>query len=191
MKRVRTKSWRIDRNFALLLVIDVQEKLMRHIHQQEWVESNVVRLVRGFHQLGVPALLTEQYPRGIGPTTRPVREAFQDTGGCQPIQKACFSGYGCRELVERIEESRRRQLVVCGIETHVCVYQTSMDLLAAGFEVTIVADAVSSRRAENRQIALDRLIREGAKATSTEMVLFELTVESGTEEFRAISKLVK
>jgi nicotinamidase-related amidase len=171
---------RLERTTAILLIIDVQEKLMPVIANREQLEANIVRLIRGAQILGVPILITEQYVKGLGHTVAPLRDALGDA--YKPIEKSCFSGY--REL-------ERKQVIVAGIETHVCVYQTVSDLLAHGYEVTLVADALSSRTIENKEIALRRMMSEGAKLSSTEMALFELTVASGTDEFRAISKLVK
>ena len=171
---------RLDRNTSILVIIDVQERLMPVIANREQVEANIVRLIRGSQILGVPILITEQYVKGLGHTVKAVREALGDA--YLAIEKSCFSGYRPLE---------RKQVIVAGVETHVCVYQTVSDLLANGYEVTIVADAVSSRTIENKEIALRRLTSDGAKLSSTEMALFELTVASGTDEFRAISKLVK
>jgi nicotinamidase-related amidase len=182
---------RLNRTDALLIVIDVQQKLMPVIHNAEAMERNVERLIRGFHVLDVPRLLTEQYVRGLGPTTPAVRAAFDETGGDQPIEKSCFSGYGCSEFLTALRNVRRKQIVIAGVEAHVCVYQTASDLLANGYGVTVIADAVSSRTAENKDVALRRMVADGARLSSTEMVLFELTVNSGTDEFRAISRLVK
>ncbi|MCU1347428.1 MAG: hydrolase, isochorismatase family [Acidobacteria bacterium] len=158
-------------------------------HQE--LESNIDRLVRGTHLLGIPSLLTEQYVRGLGETVEPIRRAFAETSGFHPIEKSCFSSYGCAPFETRLRELERSQVLLAGAEAHVCVYQTAADLLEAGFEVHLVADAVSSRSPENKEIALRRLVSDGVRLTSTEMVLFELLVRSGTDEFRAISKLVK
>jgi nicotinamidase-related amidase len=182
---------RLDRHNAVLVVIDVQEKLMPVIDRADSVIRNVERLVRGCHIVGVPALLSEQYVKGLGPTVEPVRTAFEATAGYKPLEKACFSAHGCDAFAAQLAALDRRQIVVCGVETHVCVYQTVRDLLSAGLSVTIVGDAVSSRTPENKEIALRRMLADGAQLSSTEMALFELTVTSGTDEFRAISKLVK
>jgi nicotinamidase-related amidase len=182
---------RIERSNALLVVIDVQERIARVIDGIDEVEKNVARLIRGTAALDVPAIVTEQYPEGIGATTAGVRAAFEETGGFEPIQKMCFSCWGSGEFAERLRATGRSQILVVGIETHVCVYQTCLDLLDAGYDVWVIADAVSSRTPRNRQIALDRLDAEGARLSSTEMALFEMTVESGTDTFKAISNLVK
>lgn len=184
-------SRRIDRADALLIVIDVQERLLPHIHDHASVEQNVVRLIRGTHILGVPVLVTEQYPRGIGHTTQPVLDALSETHGTEAIHKMTFSSCGSDQFLDEIAKRDRHDLILSGIETHVCVHQTAIDLLDRDYRVWIVGDAVSSRAASNRQIALERLAAEGVKLTSTEMILFELTVECGTDEFRSISKLVK
>ena len=161
------------------------------IHGREGLQRNVERLVRGTHILGVPLILTEQYVKGLGPTIPELRSVLEETHGYTPIEKACFSACGCAPFNDALRASGRRQVIVCGIETHVCVYQTVSDLLRDGVEVTLVADALSSRTPENKQVALTRMQSDGAKLSSTEMALFELLVTSGTEEFRAISRLVK
>jgi nicotinamidase-related amidase len=182
---------RLQRESTVLVIIDVQEKLMPVIDRANDVVRNIERLVRGAHLLGVPVLLTEQYVKGLGPTVEPVRNAFDETSGYRPIEKACFSAHGCEPFAAQLAALERRQIVVAGVETHVCVYQTVTDLLAAQLDVTIVADAVSSRTAENKEIALRRLLSDGVKLSSTEMLLFELLGMSGTDEFRAISRLIK
>jgi len=184
-------SPRLDRTSTTLTLIDVQEKFMPVIDRREMVEENIVRLIRGAQVVGCPTLVTEQYVKGLGRTVEPIRRALDETTGYYPIDKLCFSAHACADFASALRAQRRRQVLVAGIETHVCVYQTVMDLLRDGFEVTIIADAVSSRTAQNRDIALQRMVSEGARLASTEMVLFELLNASGTDEFKAISKLVK
>lgn len=182
---------RLDRTKSVLVIIDVQEKFTSVIHEIDAVQKNIDRLIRGCHVLGVPSLVTEQYKKGLGATTEIVAKALQETSQFEPIEKMCFSSFGCTPFAEKLKALGRRQVLVCGIETHVCVYQTTIDLLRDGFEVTLVADAVSSRTQQNRLLAIERMVLEGAKLSSTEMALFEMTVESGTDEFKAISKIVK
>ena len=186
-----SSAWRLDPSSALLVVIDVQERLLPHIHDYRRIELNTERLIRGCHLLDVPAVVTEQYTKGLGVTTAPLRTALAETTGYEPIEKMCFSSFGSVSFAERLTEGGRRSIIVCGIEAHVCVYQTSMDLLGSGFLVYVVTDAVSSRDPENRDLAFRRLEKEGAILTSTEMSLFEMCVESGTARFKAISKLVR
>ena len=152
---------------------------------------NMVSLVHGCHRLGVPIVVTEQNPRGLGNTVEAVREALESTTGFRPIEKTCFSAAGSDRFLDVVNVAQRKHLLVAGVEAHVCVYQTAMDLMSKGHEVSIIADAVSSRTPLNRSIALQRLTAEGAHITSTEMCLFELVEGSGTDEFRAILRLVK
>ena len=182
---------RLQRAESLLVIVDVQEKLLPVIHGADAIVRNLERLVRGFHLLDIPIVVTEQYTKGLGPTVPELASALRETVGYTPVEKSCFSAYGCGEFLSAMRLARRKQLIVAGIETHVCVYQTVKDLLAADYDVTVVADAVSSRTTENRDIAIHRMTADGAKLSSTEMALFELLVKSGTDEFRAIAKLVR
>jgi nicotinamidase-related amidase len=182
---------RFDRSKTVLAIIDVQEKLMPVIHDHSAVEKNIDRLIRGCHILGIPILVTEQYVKGLGHTVESVWKALEETGNYHPVEKMCFSANRCDAFRLALGGLERRQVLVAGVETHVCVFQTVEDLLEEQFEVGIVADAVSSRTLGNKEVALRRLTSDGAKITSTEMALFELLVASGTDEFRAISKLVK
>ncbi|HEU4889604.1 MAG TPA: hydrolase [Thermoanaerobaculia bacterium] len=182
---------KLERANTVLVIIDAQERLMPVIDGAESVIANIERLVRGCHILGIPALLTEQYVKGLGPTVEPVRRAFEETSGYSPIEKSCFSACGCEPFSARLAALGRRQVLVAGVEAHVCVYQTVEDLLARDLAVSVMVDAVSSRTAQNREIALRRMVSDGVKLSSTEMALFELTVAAGTDEFRAISRLVK
>lgn len=182
---------RLQRHDALLIVIDVQEKLMPAIDRAAEVEANIERLVRGCHVLDVAPLVTEQYVKGLGRTVPRVRRALEETAGYAPVEKMCFSAKGEGEFVAALRALRKKQVLVCGIEAHVCVYQTVGDLLANGYDVTVIADAVSSRAAENKEIALRRMTSDGARLSSTEMALFELLGVSGTAEFAQILKLVR
>jgi nicotinamidase-related amidase len=182
---------RLDRNAALLLVVDLQEKMMPVIDNRVALERNVERLIRGVDVLEMPVLVTEQYSKGLGATDAAIRRALEETGGYSPIEKSCFSAAGCAPFMDQLKRSNRKQILVAGVETHVCVYQTVIDLLQHGYEVHIVGDAVSSRSPDNREIALTRMTAEGAKLTSTEMALFEMLINSGTQEFRDISRIVK
>jgi nicotinamidase-related amidase len=185
------QSLRLDRLQTVLVIIDVQEKLMPVIDGGDEVLTNLERLVRGCHVLGVPAVITEHYPKGLGPTVASIRAALTDGNGFNPIEKSCFSAGQCAAFAAQVAALERRHVLLAGVETHVCVYQTAQDLLAGGMTVSIVADAVSSRTARNRAIALERMVSDGVKLTSTEMALFELTRVAGTDEFRAVSRLVK
>lgn len=184
-------TWRLDRQQTALVLIDVQEKLLPHIDGHERLAANLAILVRGCHALGLPIVVTEQYVKGLGPTVAPLRQAFDECGVDPPIEKSCFSAGGCESFRQTLNGLGRGRVLLAGIETHVCVYQTAMDLLETGFDVTIVADAVSSRTARNREVALQRMTSAGVTIGSVEMCLFELCTVSGTDEFRTISKLVR
>jgi nicotinamidase-related amidase len=182
---------RIQRSDAFFVVVDLQERLMPVIHAAEEVERNVERLIRGAKILDVPLLVTEQYVKGLGPTVPRLRTALEETVGYTPIEKATFSALGSGEFVTAVRNLRKKHAIVAGVETHVCVWQTVRDLLLGGFDVTIVGDAMSSRTAQNRDLAIRRMEGEGVCLSTTEMVLFELLVTSGTDEFREIARLIK
>ena len=177
----------MDRSDCVLVVVDVQEKLAATMPDRDELVRRLLVLIRGARILGIPVWLTEQIPEKLGATLAEIREA----AGAAPIGKSTFSCMGCGEFRERVEAAFRRTFLVCGIEAHVCVYQTARDLLQAGLEVEVVADAVASRDPANRGLALDRLARIGVGIASTEMLLFDLLGKAGTEEFRAILRLVK
>ncbi len=180
-----------DRHNTILIIIDVQERLMPVIHEADAVARNLERLIRGTHILGIPALITEQYVKGLGATIARVRTTLEETHGYHPIEKMTFSAMGVEAFAAQLAALKRRHVLIAGVETHVCVYQTVRDLLASGYEVTLMADAMSSRTPENKELALRRMTGDGAKLSSTEMTLFELLVTSGTDEFRQIASLVK
>ena len=179
---------RLDRGRAALVVVDVQEAFRPAVLDFETVARNVAVLIQGAHALGLPVLVTEQYPKGLGST---VPEVERHLDGVQPIEKLCFSAAGSEEFADRLTASGREQVLLCGIESHVCVNQTADDLLGAGREVHVAQDAVSSRTEDNRRLGLHKMERAGAVLTSVETALFELLREAGTPEFKEIQKLVK
>lgn len=176
------------REETVLVVVDVQERLLPHIRKNEEMTEATVRLIRGCKALGVPIVVTEQYPQGLGPTTPAVKAEIEPWA---PIVKASFSCCGEGAFNEAIRNAGRKDALLCGIETHVCVYQTARDLLEQGYRVHLVVDAVSSRRKIDRETAIRRMETMGAALTTVEMALFELLRVSGTAEFKAISKIVK
>jgi nicotinamidase-related amidase len=171
-----------------LVVIDVQGKLAQLMYNRAELFKNLRLMVKGAQVLGIPILLTEQYPKGLGPT---VPEVSQLLPAIRPIAKNAFSCCGDRAFMSALEPLSRRQLLLTGIETHVCVQQTALDLLDAGYEVQVIADAVSSRTAENRHIGLEKMRDAGVVITSTETALFELMKLAEGPQFKQISKLVK
>lgn len=178
----------LERERTVLVVIDVQGKLAQLMHEKDRLFKSVRALVQGARILGIPMLLTEQVPEKLGPTVPEVREVMSD---CEPIWKNTFSCVREGVFKEKLEALGRHNVIVAGIETHVCVYQTVRDLLELGSRVEIVTDAVSSRRAENRDIGLTRMKSEGAYLTSVEMVLFELQEVAEGEKFRELSRLIR
>lgn len=173
---------------AVFVLIDVQGKLAQLMHRKEDLFRNLEILIKGLRVLEVPVLWLEQYPKGLGPT---VPEIAALLPGETALPKVCFSGCGQPAFVSRLEALGRRRVLVAGIEAHICVYQTVRDLLDTGYEVEVVADAVSSRTPENRQVGLDRMRQMGAAVASVEMALFELLGEADTEVFRTVARLVK
>ena len=173
---------------AALVLIDVQGKLATLMHRREELYRNLQILIEGIQILEMPIFWMEQYPEGLGPTVPEVAALLPDQ---QPMAKLCFSGCGLAEFMEQLRASGKKQLLLAGIETHICVYQTARDLLLQGYHVEVVADAVSSRTPENRQLGLDRMTRAGARITSVEMALFELLRQAGTPPFKRIARLVK
>ena len=171
------------------MVIDVQGKLARLMHQKESFLANVERMVKGVQILEIPIIWTEQVPEKLGDTIPQLRESLLKT--TQPLAKVSFSCCGNQPFTEHLKAIDRTQILMTGLETHICVYQTTLDLLDMGYEVQLVADAISSRAAENKQIGLARMQTAGAGLTSTEMALFELLRVAEGDKFRAISKLVK
>jgi len=173
---------------TVLVIIDVQEKLSRVIYQKEDLLENMVKLAEGIRLLGVPIILTEQNPAGLGVT---VPELAEHLEGIQPLTKFSFSCCGEQAFLTELETLKRKQVILAGIETHVCVYQTAMDLIGSGYEVQVVDDCVSSRTLRNKEIGLSRICGGGGSLTSTEIVLFELLKVAKGDIFKGISKIVK
>lgn len=182
------KPFRLRRPHAGLVVVDLQERLLGAMFEKERLVLNVSRLLQGAGAIGLPVISTEQYPQGLGST---VPEIASVLGSARPLQKTAFSACGAAGFCEAIESHRISQVILCGIETHVCVSQTCLDLLEKGLSAFVVADAVSSRTSENMRCGLDRMRGAGAVIVSTEMVLFELLEKAGTEEFKKVLALVK
>lgn len=177
----------LSRNESRLLIVDVQEKLVPKIANLERLVANCRMLIQGAKILAVPVFATEQYPKGLGSTVPRLAELLEG-----PSQKLRFS---CAEVLDwgtAVGQSDNRfQIVVAGMEAHVCVLQTVLDLLGNGFQVFVVADAVSSRSELDWKFALDRMSDGGATIVTTESVLFEWCAVSGTPEFKQISQLIK
>lgn len=179
---------RINREECAGLVIDIQEKLFPHMDQQEELLRKSLILIEGMQVLGVPMMITEQYPKGLGPTIQQVHQAMEN---CLPIEKISFSCCDEPAYQEALQRLGRDKVIICGIEAHVCVLQTVIDLVASGYDPVVVSDCISSRSPEDKRWAIERMLSEGAIITTCESILFELTRVAGTDEFKAISRLVK
>jgi nicotinamidase-related amidase len=176
------------REDSLVLVIDIQQAMLKIIDDWEKVAWKVSQITRAADIFNIPILVTEQYPKGLGPTIPQVLEAIRSP---RVFHKEHFSA--CQEdgFVESIRSFGRSRIIVVGMETHVCVLQTALDLIQTGFEVQVVLDAVSSRSALNRDIGIELLRQAGAVITSTEIVLFGWIHRSNTEEFRLVHPILK
>jgi nicotinamidase-related amidase len=178
----------LNQNDCCLVVVDVQGKLAQLMHDKETLFKNIRILVQSAKILNVPILWCQQVPAALGPTIPEIAELLTDN---QPINKSSFSCCGCEEFNSKLEKLGHRQILLSGLETHVCVYQTAVDLLAKGHEVDVIADAVSSRTLANKDVGLKRIADEGARVTSTELALFEILKTVDHPNFKQIAKLVK
>lgn len=178
----------LSRAAAVLVIVDIQGNLAQAMYDKDNLFANTIKLVKGFKTLGLPIIVTEQTPDKLGKTLPSIAAELE---GIEPIAKESFSCWPNVQFREQLESLSRRHIVLLGIESHVCVYQTTLDLLANGYSVHLVADAVSSRTAENRQIGIDAMKSAGAQIASTEMVLFELLRTAADSRAREIFKIVK
>ena len=182
---------KLHRDQAVLLIIDVQSRLCTAMHPDrlQRVRRNTITLTRAAQILGLPVLVTEQYPRGMGPTLPEITEALPQ--GTPVIEKLHFSCGGAHGFLEALEATGRRQILVAGMETHVCVFQTARDLVRSGRAAYVVEDAVLSRTTENHHLGLRLMAQAGVTRTGTETALFDLMELAGTPEFKAIAPLIK
>ena len=176
---------------SAVVVIDVQEKLLPHIGNHQRIQWNLLRLLEGAGTLGVAVCGTEQYPKGLGSTVQSIAGPLKSLSQHQIPEKTMFSCRECVEMFNALSNSGVHNLLLCGIETHVCVAQSALDLMAQGFNVFVCVDAVGSRSLEDHQIGIRRMENCGANLTTTEAVLFEWCENSRAEHFKAISKLVQ
>ncbi|MEK4627696.1 hydrolase [Solibacillus sp. FSL R7-0682] len=173
---------------TVLVLIDIQGKLAQIVDNSEFIIGNIATVVQGAKELQLPVLWLEQYPKGLGHTVETIAQHLTDQS---PIEKITFSAYQTEEFVQALEQTGRKKVLLAGIETHICVYQTAADLLANGYVVEVLADCVSSRTATNSEIGLQKMMQLGATITSVEMALFEMQQIAKGDSFKAISRLVK
>jgi nicotinamidase-related amidase len=177
-------SGKLDADRTALVVIDVQEGFRPAIPGFERIAKATATLIQGAEAIGIPVLITEQYPKGLGETVPEVSEHLPE--GSRPLEKVVFSA----AEADGFDLAGRDQALVCGIETHVCVNQTALDLLADGVDVQVAEDAVGSRTDENKRVGLHKMERAGAEITSVETALFELLGRAGTDEFKQVQRLI-
>lgn len=190
------KTYRIQRDNCQAVLIDVQEKLTPSIYRSPDIIDKTSILIKGLHILGVPILISEQYKKGLGDTVEPIRKVLDDleeesTKPFKSIEKRAFSVYDDDEAWNHIAQQNRNAVILFGIETHVCVMQTALDLLDDGMQPIIIADATGSRSKYDRKQAIRRMRRAGAVISTTEAILFELCRTSTDPAFKAIVELVK
>jgi len=178
----------LNRSDAVLVIVDVQERLAAVMTQREKVVRNCLHLVEGTDLLGLPLILTEQYPRGLGPTVPELREKIRRY---EPLEKITFDCCGEPSFHQKLAETGRKKVILAGMETHVCVLQTALGLMKEGYDVHVVEDAVCSRAKENFRAGMEFMRDAGAVVTCTETVLFQLLEKAGTTEFKAVSALIK
>lgn len=179
---------RILKEKSTAVIVDIQERLLPHIHEGDILMRNCLKLIEGLKILSVPIIITQQYTRGLGPTVASISGMFPDF---KYIEKIAFSCCGEPAFEEEISHPDREFIILCGIESHVCLLQTCIDLLEEGRKPVIVEDCVSSRKPEDKRVAIERMRQEGARITTMESLLFELTRVAGNETFKSISGIVK
>ena len=178
----------LDIQKCCLVVVDVQGKLAQLMYGKEALFKNIQILIKAAKILSVPIIWCQQCPDALGPTLPQIAKLLTDN---EPIDKACFSCCDCEKFKSKLESLGKKQVLLCGIETHVCIYQTAIHLLEKSYEVTVLADAVSSRTLENKQTAINRMEVIGINISSTETALFELLKTAEHPQFRQIAKLIK
>lgn len=178
----------LDIKKCCLVVVDVQGKLARLMYDKEVLFKNIRILIKAAKILNIPVLLCQQCPESLGPTISSIAELLDDN---EPINKASFSCCGTDQFNNKLKILAPNHIILCGIEAHVCIYQTATELLQKSFKVDVIADAVSSRTLENKQIALERMAAEGVNISCVEMALFELLKTAKHPQFKRIAKLIK
>jgi nicotinamidase-related amidase len=183
----------LNRADTILVVVDMQEPFLSVIHGRDALTQNVSLLARAARLLDIPVVATVQYAQRMGGVVPEIVEAFSGVGESviTPLDKMCFSCAGSEEFMRALKATGRRQVLLCGVETHICVSQTAHDLMHAGHQVHVAADAVSSRTLEKHKLGMERIRDAGAKPCAAEAAVYEWLYEAGTPEFKEILKLVR
>ena len=179
----------LDAARTALVVIDMQEGFRQVIPDFAETAARIALVTRAAQLLAVPVLVTEQYPKGLGRTADEIRAALP--AGYEPVEKTAFSSCGAREFNAQLEAAGARQVIVCGIEAHICVNQTAHDLLARGYQVHLLTDCITARAAHNKHVGLRKMQAGGALPSSVELALFELLRDARHEQFKAVQKLIR
>ncbi len=179
---------RIPVEQSAAIIIDIQEKLFPHMQERQSLRENCRKLIQGLTVLDVPFILTEQYPNGLGPTIAPLKFLLPEN---HPLEKIAFSCCKSETFNVQLAMLKRKKVIVAGIEAHVCILQTVIDLIEQTYQPVVIEDCISSRNINDKIIAVQRMRQEGAIISSCESILFELCRQAGTEKFRAISRIVK
>lgn len=180
-------KYTLNKDNTILLIIDIQEKLASIMKHREGVIDNTKILITAAKEMEMPIIITEQYPKGIGPTVEEIKEVVDNV---KPFEKTSFTAY-TDKIKEALDATGRKKVVITGMETHICVFQTARDLIDNGYEVFIARDAVCSRTKENFLNGLELMKEAGAVISNTEAIVFDLLKVSGTPEFKVLSKLIK
>ncbi len=186
---------RVKREDVIGVVIDLQERLLPHIQDSAALELRVARLIQGLALLEIPLLVTEQYRKGLGPTVPAIADALRAGGAGAAldgaVDKLSFSAVGDKVFLDQLRTRRKKFVLLFGVETHVCVLQTAIDLIDLDYIPVLIEDCTGSRHPENRRIAIERMRAEGVIITSAESILFELCRVAGAPQFKALSQLIK
>ncbi len=178
----------IEPNDSLLLVIDIQEKFRLVINEFDRVVDNSKKLIKASNLLNIPIIVTEQYPGGLGETVEEIHKVLEVFGDVKKVSFNCFNN---SDFVDLIRKEAKKNIIISGIESHVCDIQTAIAALAKGYNVCLVADAVSSRKISDYEVALRRMENEGVKLASTEMIIFQMIKDSKDEKFKELSNIIK
>ncbi len=191
----QTNNERLEHHTAILtkegtalVIVDVQEKLLPYVIDKEKVVENVQMLIKFADIMSIPIILTEHYPKGLGKTVPEVSEVLKNYA---PITKVIFSCCGAKGFISRLKDLGVSRIMIAGIESHICVEQTTLDVMHAGLDVHVIADAISSRTMENKNIGIEKMRQFNAVISSTEMAMYEIMERADTKEFKEVLKLVK
>lgn len=180
---------RISKEDTMALIVDFQERLIPVMHNKEKLIDNTIRLIKGLKVLDIPMLVTQQYTKGLGMTIDDIKNEISEE--FIYYDKISFSCVGDSEIFNKIKEVNKKNIILFGIESHICVLQTAIDLIQEGYNVIIIKDCISSRTMDNIEVGINRAIFEGAIISSWESILYELLVKAGSSKFKEISKIIK